>query len=69
MALLTLTSFGPSDFNITFPSFDIYGCSAHYRLSSPTVTSRTVVGLFLEQIWFEIVPVFHDLQRRLAAQG
>ncbi|MFT5870931.1 MAG: hypothetical protein ACI8TF_003062 [Paracoccaceae bacterium] len=33
------------------------------------VTSRTVVRLFLEPLWFEIVPVFHGLQGRLAAQG
>ncbi len=33
------------------------------------VTSRQVVWLFLEQLRLEIVPVFHRLQRRLAAQG
>ena len=33
------------------------------------VTSRTVVRLLLEQLWFKFVPVFHRLQGRLAAQG
>ena len=33
------------------------------------VTSRTVVWVFVEQFWFEFVPVFHCLQGRLAAQG
>jgi hypothetical protein len=33
------------------------------------VTSRTVVWLFVEQFWFEFVPVLHRLQGRLAAQG
>ncbi len=33
------------------------------------VTSRTVVWLFLEQLWFEFVPVLHCLQRRLTAQS
>ena len=33
------------------------------------VTSPTVVRLFLEQLWFKFVPVFHRLQGRLAAQG
>ena len=32
------------------------------------VTSRTVVWLFVEQFWFEFVPVIHRLQGRLAAQ-
>ena len=32
------------------------------------VTSRTVVWLFLEQFWFEFVPIFHRLQGRLAGQ-
>jgi hypothetical protein len=31
------------------------------------VTSRTVVWQFVEQFWFEFVPVFHRLQGRLAA--
>jgi len=34
-----------------------------------SVTSRQVVWLFLEQLRFEFVPVFHGLQGRLAAQG
>jgi hypothetical protein len=33
------------------------------------VTSRQVVWLFLEQLWFEFVPVLHGLQGRLAAEG
>ena len=33
------------------------------------VTSRTVIWLFVEQFWFEFVPVLHCLQGRLAAQG
>ena len=33
------------------------------------VTSRKVVGLFAEQLWFRFVPVLHRLQWRLAAQG
>jgi len=33
------------------------------------VTSRGVVRVFLKQLWFEFVPVFHRLQGRLAAQG
>jgi hypothetical protein len=38
-------------------------------LSGPlAVTSRTVVRLFLEQLWFEFVPVFHRLQGCFAAQ-
>ncbi len=40
-------------------------CSRH----SIGVTSRKVVWLFLEQVWFEFVLVFHRLQGRLAAQG
>jgi hypothetical protein len=38
-------------------------------VNSLTVTSRQVVRLFFEQLWFEFVPVFHGLQGRLAAQG
>ena len=34
-----------------------------------TVTSRQVVWLFPEQLWFEFVPILHRLQGRLAAQG
>ena len=37
--------------------------------SSVPVTSRKVVWVFVEQFWFEFVPVFHCLQGRLAAQG
>ncbi len=33
------------------------------------VTSREVIWLFLEHLWFELVPVLHRLQWRLAAQG
>ena len=33
------------------------------------VTSRKVVGLFLEQFRLQFVPVLHRLQGRLAAQG
>ena len=33
------------------------------------VTSRQVVWLFPEQLWFEFVPILHRLQGRLAAQG
>ena len=33
-----------------------------------TVTSRELVRIFLEQLWFEFVPVFHGLQGRFAAQ-
>lgn len=33
------------------------------------VTSRKVVWLFPEQLWFEFVPILHRLQGRLAAQG
>jgi hypothetical protein len=32
-------------------------------------TSRQVVWLFLDQCWFEFVPIFHGLQGRLGAQG
>jgi hypothetical protein len=38
-----------------------------YDLYILTVTSRTVVWLFLKQFRFECVPVFHSLQGRLAA--
>jgi len=38
-------------------------------LLSLHVTSRQVVRLFLEQLWFEFVPFLHRLQGRLAAQG
>ena len=38
--------------------------SASQRL---TVTSREVVRLFLEQLRFDFVPVFHYLQGRFAA--
>ena len=31
------------------------------------VTSRELVRIFLEQLWFEFVPVFHGLQGRFAA--
>ena len=34
-----------------------------------TVTSRKVIWLFLEQLRFQLVPVLHCLQGRLAAQG
>ena len=34
-----------------------------------TVTSRKVIGLFLEQLRLQFVPVLHRLQGRLAAQG
>ena len=33
------------------------------------VTSRKVIGLFLEQVRFEFVPVLHRLQGRPAAKG
>ena len=33
------------------------------------VTSRKVIGLFLEQFRLQFVPVLHRLQGRLAAQG
>ena len=33
------------------------------------VTSRKVVWLFPEQLWFDFVPFFHRLQGRLTAQG
>ena len=36
---------------------------------SVTVTSRQVVGLFLEQLRFEYVPALHRLQGRLTVQG
>jgi len=36
---------------------------------SVCVKSRKVVWLFLEQLWFEFVPVLHGLQGRLAARG
>ena len=39
---------------------------ATLRVRKP-VTSRTVVWVFVEQFWFEFVPVFHCLQGRLAA--
>ena len=32
------------------------------------VTSRELVRIFLEQLWFEFVPVLHGLQWRFAAQ-
>jgi SAM-dependent methyltransferase len=37
--------------------------------SELTVTSRKVVWLFPEQLWFDFVPFFHRLQGRLTAQG
>lgn len=40
-----------------------------HEFTSLTVTSRTVVWLFLEQFRFEFVPVLYRLQGRLAAQG
>ena len=33
------------------------------------VTSRKIVGLFPEQLWFQFVPVLHRLQGGPAAQG
>lgn len=33
------------------------------------VTSRKIVGLFPEQLWFQFVPVLHRLQGSPAAQG
>ncbi len=36
---------------------------------SVCVTSRKVVWLFPEQLWFDFVPFFHRLQGRLTAQG
>lgn len=40
-----------------------------WQRSSLGVTSRQVVWLFPEQLWFEFVPILHRLQGRLAAQG
>ena len=34
-----------------------------------TVTSRTVVRLYFEQVRLEFVPVFHGLQGRLTSQS
>jgi hypothetical protein len=42
---------------------------APHLLSCLAVTSRTVIRLFLELIWFNFVPVFHRLQGRPTAQG
>ena len=50
------------------PSVGSVGNSYDNALAE-SVTSRTVVWLFVEQFWFEFVPVFHCLQGRLAAQG
>ena len=33
------------------------------------ITSRKVIGLFLEQLRLQFVPVLHRLQGRLAAEG
>ena len=41
----------------------------HFATYCIFVTSRQVVRLFLEQLWFEFVPFLHRLQGRLAAQG
>ena len=32
------------------------------RNQALAVTSREVVGVFLKQLWFKFVPVFHGLQ-------
>jgi hypothetical protein len=42
---------------------------AEEKVEELGVTSRTVVWQFVEQFWFEFVPVLHRLQGRLAAQG
>ncbi len=36
---------------------------------SLVVTSREVVGVFLKQLWFKFVPVFHGLQGRSALKN
>lgn len=41
----------------------------HAVYSTLDVTSRQVVGLFLEQLRFEYVPALHRLQGRLTVQG
>ena len=38
-------------------------------LEALDVTSRKMVGLFLEQVRLQFVPVLHRLQGRLATQG
>jgi hypothetical protein len=65
-----------------YPAMRIYLYDARQIYSAPItvfgpllavvylgVTSRKVVGLFPEQLWFEFVPVLHRLQGRFAAQG
>jgi hypothetical protein len=54
---------------IAQPRFSTVNLSKNMASMLLTVTSRTVVRLFLEQLWFKFVPVFHRLQGRLAAQG
>ena len=48
-----------------FPDWELH----IYGEGSLHVTSRKVVGLFLEQLRSEFVPVLHRLQGRLAAEG
>jgi hypothetical protein len=55
----------------TVMQFDIMeddGERSWEAMSLLTVTSRKLVRNFLEQLWFEFVPVFHGLQGRFAAQ-
>ena len=53
----------------TYNSMERRGAPSREVMLVLHVTSRKVVGLFSEQLWFEFVPVLHGLQGRFAAQG
>jgi hypothetical protein len=59
----------------TFTVYAVAGANAaslaalQIAISDLAVTSRKVVWLFPEQLWFDFVPFFHRLQGRLTAQG
>ena len=60
---------GQSATVIVIYSFLTSGFQTATGTATITVTSRKVVWLFPEQLRFELVPILHRLQGRLAAQG
>jgi hypothetical protein len=72
---IAMIDLGPKDFSALFPKNQIpsvaIGFFGHdlkryrsWRLMMLDVTSREVVRVFLKQLWFQFVPVFHGLQGR-----
>ena len=51
------------------PNRPLLSGGSKVSMDGTTVTSRTVVRVFLEQFWFEFVPVLHRLQGGPATQS